>query len=73
MKKKDLLARIEQLEARVNQLEINKVPFVPVIPKTAANTCKTCGATFGSLTNYWCGRSDCLSFANPTFTISYNV
>ena len=70
MKKKYLLARIEQLEARVNQLEINKVP---VIPTTAINTCKTCGATFGSLTNYWCGRSDCPSFVNPTFTISYNV
>jgi ABC-type xylose transport system permease subunit len=70
MKKKDLLARIEQLEARLNQLEINNIP---VIPKIAANTCKTCGVIFGSLTNYWCGRSDCPSFVNPTFTISYNV
>ena len=70
MKKKDLLTRIEQLEARVNQLEINNIP---VIPNTRTNACKTCGATFGSLTNYWCGRSDCPSFVNPTFTISYNV
>ena len=71
MKKKDILARIEQLETRVNQLEINTIPVVPVIPNT--NTCKTCGATFGSVTNYWCGRSDCPSFVNPTFTISYSV
>ena len=73
MKKKDLLARIEQLEARVNQLETYNIPFAPVIPTTAVNTCKTCGVIFGSVANYWCGRSDCPSFVNPTFTISYNV